>query len=146
MLEQEVELPADAAVVGVKRHQNDKADFREIVGHGLFLWVRVSSSLLFGKTLPARRIPARWGKGVRSARPEAGPLRRRAAMRQPFPPLPSVHSLLAVSSLLSLSPVPASRRLPSRWRGQAGAVGRQPKAGLNSQALYAIVIQRMGIT
>ncbi len=68
-------------------------------GHGWLLWVRVSSSLFFGKTHPARRIPIRRGKGARSARPKAGPLRRRTAMRQPSCSLASAHSLLARPAL-----------------------------------------------
>ena len=52
-------------------------------GRDGFLLVGVSSSLYFGKTAPARRIPDRRGKGARTVRPKACPLRRRTAMRQP---------------------------------------------------------------
>ena len=79
-----------------------------------------SSSLCFGKTPPARRIPDRRGKGARSVRPEAGPLRRRSAMRQPFPgsyPL-SIPSLLI--------PVP----LPDFWLWRAGRRGQTSGAGM----------------
>src|ERR1019366_6209223 len=69
----------------LRRHRNDEAELRKIVGHGWLLWFGVSSSLLFGKTLPARRIPVRRGKSARGARPQPDPLRRRTAMRQPFP-------------------------------------------------------------
>jgi len=68
-------------------------------GHGVFLLVGVSSSLFFGKTPPARRIPIRRGKGARSARPKAGPLRRRTVMRQPS----HACRVLRIPSMLILS-------------------------------------------
>ena len=85
--------------------------------------VGVLSSLNFGKTPPARRIPIRRGKGARSARPQAGPLRRRTAMRQPsqrcrFFPFPLLHSVFVFAALAAcLSPVAIGERAGRRLRG-----------------------------
>ena len=88
-------------------------------GHDWLLCLGISSSLCFGKTLPARRIPARRGKGARSARPGAGPLRRRTAMRQPFP-APFISPVVIPPSVL------LSDAFFENMLGRAGGLEYQP--------------------
>ena len=62
-----------------------------LAASGIYLWW--PRAIEGGKP----RLAIRWGKGARSARPEAGPLRRRTAMRQPFCFQFFLHRLLARS-------------------------------------------------
>ena len=105
--------------IGLEGTGIDAAKF----GHDWLLWVGVSSSLCFGKTPPARRIPDRRGKGVRStgARSATHPCGggRRCGSRF-LPPL-SFHFLLVHSALATCFPAVAIRH---ERRAGKGAIGR----------------------